>query len=83
MLFADFNFTVGIEYYFYTASLKYHDDLKLQIYFISSQSDCLFEEALALNNAWMYFDSADKISPGFFFPVLQCLMIRVTMNNPK
>ena len=78
VLFGDFSFTVGINNYFYTASLKYFDDLKLQIYFVSGQSDCLFEEALALNNAWMYFDTADKISPGFFFPILQCHMIRVT-----
>ena len=78
VLFADFSFTVGSSNYFYTASLKYYDDLKLQIYFISSQSDCLFEEALALNNAWMYFDEGDKVSPGFVFPILQCHMMRVT-----
>ena len=77
MLFADFNFTVGTNVYFYTASLKYYDDLKLQIYFVSSQSDCLFEEALALNNAWLYFDKAEQTSAGFFFPVLQCQMVRL------
>ena len=78
MLFGDFNFTVGINNYFCAAGLRCCGGLRLRVCFVSGQSDCLFEEALALNNAWMYFDKADKISPGFFFPILQCHMIRVT-----
>jgi len=40
--------------------------------------DCLFGEELALNNAWLYFDEPDirMISPGFYFPLLQCKCTR-------
>ena len=77
-LYADISFGTGSTKLFYKASLKYYSELELQVHFVTSQMDCLFGEALALNNAWLYFDqpSSSKISPGFYFPILQCKMTR-------
>ena len=78
ILYADFYYSDGTNNLSYTPALKYYNELELQVYFVTSQMDCLFGEELALNNAWLYFDEPDihMISPGFYFPVLQCKFTR-------
>ena len=80
ILYADFNYSDGSNNLSYTPALKYHSELELQVYFVTSQMDCLLGEELALNNAWLYFDEPNihMISPGFFFPILQCKFTRTT-----
>ena len=78
VLLVDFALTDGTNHYYYTAILKYFQALELQVYFDSSQVNCLFGELLALNDSWMFFDKADNSgkSAGFYFPWLQHRMSR-------
>ena len=78
MLLVDFSLTDGTNYFHFTAILKYYQALELQVYFYSSQLNCLFGELIALNDSWMYFDKADSTgrSAGFYFPFLDCRMKR-------
>jgi len=80
VLLVDFSLTDGTNHYHYTAMLRYYQALELQVYFDSNQLSCLFEEILALNDSWMYFDEANKSgkSHGFYFPWLHCQMNRIS-----
>ena len=78
VLLVDFSFTDGTNHYQYTTMLRYHQAFELQVYFDTSQINCLSGEIFALNDSWLYFDPANSSgkSPGFYFPWLQCRMSR-------
>ena len=73
VLLLDFALTDGTNHYYYTAILRCFQDLELQVYFDSSQVNCLFGELLVLNDSWMFFDKSDDSgkSAGFYFSWLQ------------
>ena len=77
-LLVDFSLTDGTNNQNFTAILKYYQALELQVYLDPAQLNCLVGEILALNDSWMYFEkpNPDGKSHGFFFPFLQCLMMR-------
>lgn len=78
VLLVDLSLTDGTNKYYFTATLKYYQALELQVYLDPSQMNCLDGEILALNDSWLYFEKANSSgkSTGFFFPWLQCRMIR-------